>query len=137
MAIRDLASSGGKLPDLALLLLRLQLGGLLITHGYPKLIHFSERMDKFADPFGIGSAPSLVLVIFAEFFCSILVMLGLGVRLAVIPIIITMLVVIFYAHWDDPFSRKELPLAFLITAVTLLITGSGKHSLDYFLGRKK
>lgn len=126
----------GRLPDFALLLLRFQVGALLLTHGYPKLINFNERMEKFADPFGIGSTPSLALVVFAEVFCSILVLLGLKIRLAVIPIIITMLVVIFYAHWDDPFGRKELPLTFLLTSLALLLAGAGRYSLDYFLNSK-
>jgi putative oxidoreductase len=102
----------------------------MLTHGYPKLANFSERMDKFADPFGLGSSISLALVVFAEFLCSILLILGLKLRLAVIPLIITMLVVIFHAHWDDPFGRKELPLMFLGIYVVLFLLGPGKYSLE-------
>ena len=83
---------GSQYGDVALLILRLQLGILMLTHGFPKLMNYSERMDKFADPFGLGPAASLALVIFAEFFCSILLIVGFKVRLAVIPLIITMLV---------------------------------------------
>ena len=122
--------------DLALLILRLQAGALMLTHGYPKLANFSDRMERFADPFGLGSHISLGLVVFAEFFCSILIILGLKVRLAVIPLMITMLVVIFYAHWDDPFGRKELPLMFLGIYVVLMLMGAGKYSAESLLRRK-
>lgn len=120
----------GKYGDLALLILRLQVGLLMLTHGYPKLTNFSDRMNQFADPFGLGPTVSLALVVFAEFFCSILLIIGWKVRLAVIPLMITMLVVIFYANWDDPFGRKELPLMYLLTYLVLFITGAGKYSVD-------
>lgn len=126
----------GKYLDPALLLLRLQAGLLMLTHGYPKLVNFSDRMDKFADPFGLGSPTSLALVVFAEFFCSILVILGFKVRLAVIPLMITMLVVIFHAHWDDPFGRKELPLMFLGIYIALLLLGAGKYSMESLFSKK-
>ena len=119
----------GKYGDLALLILRLQLGVLMLTHGYPKLMNYSDRMDKFADPFGLGPEVSLALVIFAEFFCSIALIIGLKIRLAVIPLIVTMLVAIFHAHWDDPFGRKELPLMYLSGYIILLLIGAGKYSL--------
>ena len=127
---------GSQYGDVALLILRLQLGILMLTHGFPKLMNYSERMDKFADPFGLGPAASLALVIFAEFFCSILLIVGFKVRLAVIPLIITMLVVIFYAHWDDPFGRKELPLMYISGYVILLLIGGGKYSLDTMFKRR-
>ncbi|MCB0688050.1 MAG: DoxX family protein [Saprospiraceae bacterium] len=119
--------------DLGILLLRLQTGLLLLTHGYPKLMNFNERMDRFSDPFGLGPTISLALVVFAEFFCSILLVIGWKVRWAVIPIIITMLTIIFYAHWDDPFGRKELPIMYLMSCLAIFFMGPGRYSLD---GRK-
>ncbi|MBK8506888.1 MAG: DoxX family protein [Saprospiraceae bacterium] len=127
----------GKFLDLALLLLRLQAGFLMLTHGYPKLTNFGDRMDKFADPFGLGSPFSLALVVFAEFVCSILVILGFKVRLAVIPLMITMLIVIFHAHWDDPFGRKELPIMFLGIYIVLLLLGAGKYGIGSIFSKKR
>lgn len=122
---RDFQSS------LALLLLRVGSGGLILTHGIPKLQRlFGGAEIKFADPFGLGPVISLGLATFAEVICAILVIVGFKTRLAVIPLIITMLVAAFYAHWDDPFGRKELPLLFCIVFVSLLLTGGGAYSLD-------
>ena len=50
---------------------------MLLAHGWPKLAGFSTKAAKFPDPLGVGSEASLVLAIFAEVFCSILLALGL------------------------------------------------------------
>ena len=84
----------------------------------------------FGDPIGLGPEVSLVLVAFAEAICGLLVILGLGTRWACIPLIIAMFVAAFVAHAADPFGTKEKPLLFLIIFVVLLLTGSGKYSMD-------
>ncbi|MFD2518632.1 DoxX family protein [Salinimicrobium flavum] len=124
--------------DIALLVLRIGVGGLMLTHGTPKLINlFTSEEIQFADPFGLGQATTLVFAVIAEFICSILVILGLGTRLAVIPPIITMLTAFFVIHAADPFQRKELALMYLLIYITLLITGAGKYALDYYWLKKK
>jgi putative oxidoreductase len=102
----------------------------MLTHGWPKLVNFSDRMHSFGDPYGIGSAPSLALAVLAEVFCSVLLILGLFTRFALIPLIITMLTVVLIVHAHDPFARKELGLLYLVPYITLFLTGPGKFSLD-------
>ncbi|MHA6280478.1 DoxX family protein [Salinimicrobium sp. CAU 1759] len=124
--------------DLGLALLRIGAGGLMLTHGSPKLLKlFSNDEIAFADPFGFGMGITLTFAVFAEFICSILVILGLGTRLAVIPLIITMITAAFIIHASDPFQRKEMSLIYLLIFVVLLITGAGKHSLDYHWLKRK
>jgi len=118
----------------AMLILRLSIGSLmLMNHGLDKLVHFSEKAGRFADPFGIGSSASLSLAIFAEFFCAAFIILGLFTRLACIPLIITMSVALFVAHQGDFFGKGELAGLFLAGFATLLFAGPGKVSLDRFL----
>jgi putative oxidoreductase len=69
--------------------------------------------------------------------CSIFILFGLGTRLAVVPLIITMLVAVLYIHSADPFAKQEPGLQYLILYVILFITGSGKYSIDYLLHRKQ
>jgi putative oxidoreductase len=57
-------------------------------------------------------------------------MVGFATRLAVIPLMITMLTAALYAHADDPFSTKEKPLLFFVVFAFLLVLGSGKYSVD-------
>ena len=76
------------LQDFGLLLFRLILGVFMLTHGWAKLSNFSEMSQGFPGMLGMSSSLSLSLIIFAEFFCSIALILGLLTRLAVIPLII-------------------------------------------------
>jgi putative oxidoreductase len=122
-----------KLPapvDWGVLILRVGVSLLMLTHGYAKLTRAMGGDYSFADPIGLGEGPSLVLTVFAEFFCSVLLILGLASRAALIPLMITMTVVTFIVHAEDPFDKKEHALLFLIPYITLFLTGPGKFSID-------
>jgi len=98
---------------------------------------FNEMSDSFPDPIGIGSQLSLIAAIGAEVGCSILLILGLGVRFAAIPLAFTMIVALFVVHGADPWQKKELAATFLVVYVVLACTGAGQFSLDRFLWGKK
>ena len=123
------------ITNLWLLLLRASAGGFMLTHGIPKFLKLIEGNFQFADPFGIGSATSLFLVVFAEFFCSVLIILGIGTRLATIPLISTMTVAAFDIHGSDAFQRKELALLYLVIFLTILVFGGGKYEAGRLLKR--
>lgn len=139
--MKKIYSTNLQLPaiDAGLLILRIGVAVLMLTHGTPKLLTlFGSEEIRFADPFGVGEATTLMLAVFAEFLCSILVILGLGTRLAVIPLMATMLSAIFVVHATDAFQVKELPVFYFLVYTVLLITGAGKFSLDYaWLKRNK
>jgi len=114
-----------------ILLLRLLTGGVMLAaHGWSKLTGFSSMAGQFPDPIGLGSTPSLALVVFAEVFCAAAVILGLFTRAAVIPLVITMLVAFFVVHGSDPFGDKELPLLYATAFLALAFTGAGRYSID-------
>ena len=123
--------------DLGLLLFRIGISCLMLTHGIPKLIRFFGNEEIiFADPIGIGETTSFALTVFAEFLCSVLILVGLGTRLAAIPLMITLAVAALIVHMPDGFGRQELPLLYLTGYILLFLTGSGKYSLDhYFLSK--
>jgi putative oxidoreductase len=125
------------LADLWLLLLRIGAALGIMTHGYPKLMKLlAGGTIKFSDPLGIGATASLSLAVFAEFFCAILLGLGLGTRFAALVLSITMAVAAFIQHANDPFARKELAVVYLLVFLTLLVFGPGRYSLDSQLGGK-
>jgi putative oxidoreductase len=123
--------------DLATLLLRVIFGGMFIYHGYPKLANYSQMVEMFGDPIGIGNQLSVILTIFGEFVCGILIVLGLLTRFAVVPVFITMLVVLFVVLAKAPFTDKMLPFVYLFLCVVLFILGSGKYSMDAALFNKR
>lgn len=123
--------------DFALLILRLAIAGLMLTHGIGKLNTLLEGGEiKFPDPIGVGSVLSLVLTVFAEVFCSALILIGLATRLAVLPLIVTMLVAVLVIHAADGMQEKELAFHYLLAYLVLLFAGSGKFSVDSLISRK-
>jgi len=115
--------------DIGLLILRLCCA-LMIVHGWGKFIDFSDGVADWPDPLHVGPVVSKGLTVFAELFCTMLVVLGLFTRLALLPLIICMLVIIFVMHAGEPFGEKELGVHYLLAYLTLLFTGPGKYSLD-------
>lgn len=119
----------------ALLLLRLALGGLMIPHGYKKLMNFASKSSGFSDPLGIGSTLTMSLTIFAEFFCATFILIGLMTRLATIPLIIVMTVAVFIINNGDIFNKGELGALYLAGFLALLFAGPGKYSMDKLIGK--
>tara|TARA_B100000497_G_scaffold127479_1_gene169437 strand:+ start:3173 stop:3553 length:381 start_codon:yes stop_codon:yes gene_type:complete len=123
--------------DWVALLLRVIGGGFMLTHGYPKFQKLLSGNFEFGDPLGLGVGPSLFLTVFAEFFCGLLLLVGLGTRLSSIPLFITMFVAAFVVHGDDPFARKEKALMYLLVYLALFLFGGGKYSIDNLIKRKQ
>lgn len=135
MAIRKFLRREKK--DFGIFFLRMVSGGfMLLGHGLPKLMKFNNNFHDFPDPLGVGSEISYGLTVFAEVICASLVILGLFTRLAVVPLIISLLVAVLIIHAEDPWHNKEFALIYIIPYVTLYFTGSGKFSVDEnILGR--
>lgn len=115
---------------LSLLLLRLFSGGLMLTHGIPKLERMLDGNFKFGDPIGIGSELSLVLAVMAEVGGSVLVIVGLFTRFGAFLLTVTMFVAAFIQHSNDPIGKKELALLYLAIFLVIWIMGAGKYSID-------
>lgn len=125
--------------DVALLALRLIFGFCMaFLPGLSKLKKlFGDEPIEFMNFMGLGDSVSLALVVFAEFFCSILLFFGFFTRLATIPLMFTMLVAVFYAHWSDPFSDKEHGLLYLGAYLAIFLMGPGRYSVDAWIDRNK
>lgn len=127
------------MKDLAILIMRLVFGGLMLPHGYSKLMKLFGNWEEiqFADPIGLGPVFALILTVFAEFICSILIMIGFKTRFVVIPLIVTMFVAAFVIHGGDPLAKKELALMYLTGYLAIALLGSGNYSIDGYFGKKK
>jgi putative oxidoreductase len=122
------------ITDIALFVARLGIGALMLTHGIPKIVMlFSGAAVQFPPVLGMSPELSLGLAVFAEVFCSVLLIAGFATRLTVVPLIITMLVAALIIHSADPFVKQESSLQYLLVYVVLFFAGSGKYSIDYLL----
>ena len=126
-----------KLYHTGLFLIRVVVSCFMLTHGAKKyMMLFSGDPIQFADPIGIGQTNSLILAFVAEFICSVFILIGFATRLVVLPLIVTMFIIIFIVHAPDGFEKQELPGLYLAIYVLLLITGSGKYSIDHLIHKK-
>ena len=121
--------------NVAMLILRAGLGGLMLPHGYDKLVKFATYKKDFMNFLGMGPTLSLALLIFAEFFCSLFLMVGLFSRLIVIPLIIAMNVALFKAHNGEVFGDGEHATLFIVGFLVILLVGPGKISADGMMGK--
>ncbi len=126
------------LTSSGLLVLRLGVGAMmLLLHGWGKLMMYGDLAGRFPDPLGLGSQVSLTLAVAAEVGCALLIAIGLGTRLAAVPLLITMVVAAFIVHAGDPWAKKELALLYAAPLVTLMLTGPGRWSLDELIARRR
>ena len=121
--------------DLAALLLRLTLGGLLLFHGWHKIhagIGFILGMlSEHGVPAFIGYG-----IYIGEVVAPILIILGICCRLSAISVIGTMLVAWLLVDMDNTFHLNDVGawaledlMFYIMMSVVLLFLGSGKYSV--------
>ncbi len=124
-----------RLMHLGILWLRVLTGLGAAYHGYGKVL--GGRMDKFAQGVSEMGFPAPGLFAWAaalsEFAGGIMLMFGIGARIAALFLFLTMSVAFFIRHRLDPLKVKELSLAYWTISGALLMTGPGKWSLDHLL----
>lgn len=124
--------------DIVLLIVRLFIGFAMLSHGFPKLQMLLEGGDiQFFDFLGLGPKISLGLTVFAEFVCSIFLILGLFTRIAVGFLIFTMIIAGFVVHGADPFDKKEMSLLYLAIYLLIIVLGAGRFSIDGMIEKKR
>lgn len=117
--------------DVGLLILRVGMAGLMLTHGIPKFMELiGGNTSVVGDPIGVGGLISSILAVIAEFICPVLIIIGLKTRMATIPVIITMAIAAFMIHGADPIGTKEKALLYLVGFITIGLMGAGKISID-------
>lgn len=132
------AHSDSLVKDIVLLVVRVFIGFAMLSHGFPKLQMLIEGgKPEFFDFLGMGPQISLGLTVFAEFACSILLILGLFSRVALGFMIFTMAVAGFIVHSSDPFEKQEMSLIYLAVYLMLMVFGVGKVSVDHMIEKRK
>lgn len=122
--------------SLALFVARIWFGlAMLFNHGFGKLTHYNDIVSTFPDPLGLGHQMTLGLVIFAEVFAAVFLVVGLCTRLVALVLIIDMFVAFLMVHQSALSGPDNGELAFLYLAgyVILAIAGGGLFSFDTVL----
>ncbi|SDR13720.1 putative oxidoreductase [Chryseobacterium soldanellicola] len=132
------SNSNSVFRDIILLIVRVFIGFAMLSHGFPKLQMLLEG-DKidFFNFLGLGPQITLILTVFAEFVCSIFLILGLFTRISLGFLIFTMIIAVFIVHGADPFEKQEIGLIYLSIYLLLMAFGAGKFSVDYMIEKRK
>lgn len=122
---------------MGIVILRLGVGIMMLTHGIPKLMLLLEgKGADWLNPLGIGPTLSLALSCFAELGCSCAIIVGFLTRLASLVLIINFWVIVFVVDAAAPWNNMELAVLYLIIYASLLCSGAGHYSIDHLLRRK-
>lgn len=121
-------------------LARIVVGTVFFQSGWGKL-HSLPDVTQFFTELGLPlPAFQAVLASSAEFVCGALLLVGLGTRFAVVPVIITMIVAIRTALWDQVEGITSLftlaEFLYIALLVWLGVAGAGPLSLDALWSRR-
>jgi putative oxidoreductase len=144
--LQSLVATG---DSVAPLFLRVALGIMMFPHGAQKLLGwfggygYTGTMGYFTGtvgaPYGVG-----LLVILGEFFGSLMLIAGVGTRFAAASLVVIMLGAAwqlrgngFFMNWFGNQKGEGIELFILVIgiALSLVVLGGGKWSLDSLLAR--
>lgn len=132
----------GGWSGLALLLLRLVMGIAFVLHGWPKI----QNPLGWMNAMGGSSVPAFLqaLAAIAEFGGGIGIILGLLTPIAALGLVCQMIGALVLVHLPQGHAfvsqggpSYELPLIYLVIAISLIALGPGKWSLDARLFARK
>ena len=103
---------------------------LLWVQGLPKLLDYSAQLHVIEDPFHLGANLTLMLAIFAEVLCPLLIIVGLLVRLACLPILCVLLVAMVVVHPQWSLEEGQFGWLLLILFTSIFIAGPGRLALN-------
>ncbi len=142
-------------PRWAILPLRLVVGYGFLAHGMAKLARGPATFGKLLHLIGVPLPTMTAWVVTAvEVLGGLAVLIGLGVAIAAVPLIVSMLVALFTLHLRYGFSSVnttgltaagpvfgppgyEINLLYIAALLVLALTGPGALSLDSRLQRMR
>lgn len=122
--------------NIGLLILRLSIGGLMLFHGYHKLIYGIDGIVNMIQK--IGMPGFLAYSVFlGELIAPLLLIIGYRTRLASLFVAATMVVAILLAHSNEIFKlgshgnwALEINGLYLFGSLAILFLGGGKIGLS-------
>jgi putative oxidoreductase len=126
---------------LARLIIRVSCGGMLFLHGSHSLLHGIGHIKNMLRNSGM---PEFIAYgnLVGEVVAPIFMIIGYKSRIAALVVAFNMLMSIAIGHRDIAFARNdfggwmiELNVFYMMTALAVFLTGSGKYSLSGGVGK--
>ena len=136
-----LYNAGYTYSNLSRLFLRLFTGVMFLQLCVRQLLHIDELTPAFEGFLGLSAETSVTILLVVESLCAAFIIMGLLMRVALIPPFIIMciaeyaLLVSSSTATAGVFSfQPGYPMMFLGIFIYLMLAGPGKISLDYIIG---
>jgi putative oxidoreductase len=140
-AIGRITAIREKLAFIGPTLARITVGSVFIGTGWGKLNNIGQTVEYFASLHIPAAAFQARLAAGTEFFGGILVLLGLGTRLASLPLAFTMVVAILTAKRAELDGIRTLlgfeEWSYIVFFVWIALAGPGPLSLDALIARRR
>lgn len=134
------ARIGNALQGVSPLLARIVVGVVFVQSGWGKLNDLASVTEFFTSLGLPAPAFQALLASTTELVCGALLLLGLATRLAAVPLIITMIVAIRTALWDQVEGVASLfamiEFLYIVLCVWLGTNGAGPVSIDALIERR-
>lgn len=142
VGLREKALGAAKKLDwLALLVARLTVGVLFVSTGWGK-VHSIEKVTEFFVELKIPM-PGLNAVVasWTELVCGALLVVGLGSRLASVPLVVTMIVALLTAKRMEIHGVADLfgevEWTYIALLLVIAVIGPGKASIDALIAKRR
>jgi putative oxidoreductase len=130
----------GRSAFIAPLLARLSVGYAFVESGWGKVHHLDKVAEYFAELGIPAPAFQATFVAYIELICGSLVLIGLGTRLAAVPLIGTMVVALLTAKASEIAGFSDLigtiELCYAVLLAWLALAGPGGVSVDHLIARR-
>ncbi len=125
---------GADLNNWAVLIFRSLLGlELFRVHGLKKFRGDNGKREQVPNPLHLPEGLNTLVATFSDTVAPFLVILGLGMRLAILPAIGVTAIGYFVVHKNDSIEVRDVPYMYTISLLLLFILGAGRFSLDHYL----
>ncbi len=122
---------GSNLNNAALLGFRCLLAlELFRVHGMKKFRVENGQREQVPNPLHLPDKLNRLVASLSDTVVPLLIILGIGTRLAVLPTIGVTAIGYFVVHRKDSVEVRDVPYMYTICLLLLLFTGAGRYSLD-------
>ena len=133
-------SVGYTYSNLSRLFLRLFTGVMFLELCIRQMLHFDEIVPVFHGFMGLSPETSMSMLLVLELLCATFIILGLLMRMAILPPLAIMcvaesVILSSQSHVANQFFNFQpgYPVMFIGIFIYLLLAGPGKISLDYII----
>lgn len=117
--------------DVAIMFLRIFIGGVMLLHIIGKLQDYDNDIIGFQSILGFDSATSFAFTVIIEGLFAAMIIMGVGTRLAALLMMVVSVVALGEAFIAGNITSPAAKLEFIYMGIylTLTISGGGKYAL--------